>query len=176
LLDCGTAFRFGCRGCSRRDGSGRWQVCISIGSYPCTSRRRCAGLIVKRPRGLVPRRSRCFRQRKTAPVCRLRARGSPSFLSSVALAIEGDGAPTRRMARIAPSGVRLAPDRGRETSRPAPCGAPTRHLRLTPPSAIGPRQELYVPGGLVPRPPVGQVCVDACPQVAAPGLRSQDAS
>jgi hypothetical protein len=65
---------------------------------------------------------------------------------------------------------------GRETSRPAPCGAPTRHLRLTPQSAIGPRQELYVPGGLVPRPPVGQACVRARPQVAAPGPRSQDAS
>src|SRR5262245_17490218 len=47
-------------------------------------------------------------------------------------------------------GVRLAPDRGRETSRPAPCGAPTRHLRLTPQSAVGPHQELSVPGGVVP--------------------------
>src|SRR5262249_3693558 len=27
-------------------------------------------------------------------------------------------------------GVRITPDEGRETSRPAPCGAPTRHLGL----------------------------------------------
>ena len=65
---------------------------------------------------------------------------------------------------------------GREASRPAPCGAPTRHLRLTPQSAIGPHQELFVPGGLIPRPPVGQACVSARPQVAAPVPRSQDAS
>jgi hypothetical protein len=57
---------------------------------------------------------------------------------------------------------------GRETSRPAPCGAPTRHLRLTPQSAIGPHQELCVPGGFLPRPPVGQACVNACPQVPLP--------
>src|SRR5882757_5096996 len=79
------------------------------------------------------------------------------------------GSPGPRLARFA-----AGP--GRETSRPAPCGAPTRHLRLTPQSAIGPHQELYVPGGLVPRPPVGQACVRARPQVAAPGPRSQDAS
>jgi len=91
--------------------------------------------------------------------------------------VEGDGAPTRRTAWIArPEVARLAAGPGRETSRPAPCGAPTRHLRLTPQSAIGPHQELYVPGGLVPRPPVGQACVRARPQVAAPDPRSQDAS
>jgi len=96
--------------------------------------------------------------------------------SSSPLASRGDGAPTRRIARIAPGGARLAPDDGRETSRPAPCGAPTRHLRLTPQSAIGPHQELSVPGGWVPRPPVVRVCVDACRRLPAPGPRSQDAS
>src|SRR5262249_52692687 len=57
--------------------------------------------------------------------------GSPSFLSSVSLDIEGDGAPTRRSARITPGGLSgLLRTMGRETSRPAPCGAPTRHLGL----------------------------------------------
>ena len=83
--------------------------------------------------------------------------------------VEGDGAPTRRTAWIArPEVARLAAGPGRETSRPAPCGAPTRHLRLTPQSAIGPHQELCVPGGFLPRPPVGQACVCACPQVPLP--------
>src|SRR5262249_40617470 len=77
---------------------------------------------------------------------------------------EGDGAPTRRTAWIArPEVARLAAGPGREASRPAPCGAPTRHLRLTPQSAIGPHQELSVPGGLFPRPPVGQGCVKRLP-------------
>src|SRR5215475_3543112 len=90
---------------------------------------------------------------------------------------EGDGAPTRRTAWIArPEVARLAAGPGREASRPAPCGAPTRHLRLTPQSAIGPHQELCVPGGLFPRPPVGQDCVTACPQVAAPDPRLANAS
>ena len=44
----------------------------------------------------------------------------------------------------------LRPALGVKTSRPAPCGAPTRHLRLTPQSAIGPHQELFVPGGFIP--------------------------
>ena len=42
------------------------------------------------------------------------ARGSPAFLSSVSLANEGDGAPTRRMAWISPDRVRecVAPGTG----------------------------------------------------------------
>ena len=70
----------------------------------------------------------------------------------------------------------LRPGPGREASRPAPCGAPTRHLRLTPQSAIGPLQELSVPGGLFPRPPVDQDCETPCPQVTAPGPRLANAS
>src|SRR5262245_11384178 len=72
--------------------------------------------------------------------------------------------------------ARLAAGPGREPSRPAPRGAPTRHLRLTPQSAIGPHQELCVPGGLLPRPPVGQGCVTPRPQVAAPDPRLPNAS
>jgi hypothetical protein len=84
------------------------------------------------------------------PLFRLRARGSPSFLSSHLPLFEGDGAPTKRWPGS--PGRRLArfPGPGRETSRPAPCGAPTRHLGLTPQSAIGPDQELFVPGGVCP--------------------------
>src|SRR5262245_11501201 len=64
------------------------------------------------------------------PCLRLWARGSPAFLSFRFPSGEGVGAPTRRIARITPGGVRITPDDGRETSRPAPCGAPTRHLGL----------------------------------------------
>jgi hypothetical protein len=89
----------------------------------------------------------------------------PHFLSSVSLTSRGmarrqgarPGSPDRRW-----HGLRPGP------GRPAPCGAPTRHLRLTPQSALGPRQELCVPGGFLPRPPVGQVCVNAPPAGAAP--------
>ena len=81
----------------------------------------------------------------------------------------GPGSPGPRLAR-------LTPGPGREASRPAPCGAPTRHFRLTPQSALGPHQELCVPGGLVPRPPVGQDCVDARPQVPLPIPRLANAS
>src|SRR5215510_10241783 len=69
-------------------------------------------------------------QKKIGPCLRLWARGRPYFLTSVSLEIEGVGAPTRRIARIAPGGVRITPDVGREASRPAPCCAPTRHLCL----------------------------------------------
>src|SRR5882757_2564040 len=91
--------------------------------------------------------------------------------SSYLASLSSRGMARRQGARPGSPGRRwhgLRPGPGRETSRPAPCGAPTRHLRLTPQSAIGPHQELYVPGGLVPRPPVGQACVVACPQVPLP--------
>jgi hypothetical protein len=44
------------------------------------------------------RRPPCCKKvkRKSAPVCELRARGSPSFFSSHLPLVEGDGAPTRR--------------------------------------------------------------------------------
>ena len=94
---------------------------------------------------------------------------SISFIFLISL--HSRGMARRQGARPGSPGRRwhgLRPGPGRETSRPAPCGAPTRHLRLTPQSAIGPRQELCVPGGFLPRPPVGQVCVCACPQVPLP--------
>src|SRR4051812_45455135 len=81
----------------------------------------------------------------------------------------GDGAPTRRTAWVArPEVARLAAGPGREASRSAPCGAPTRHLRLTPPSAIGPHQGLSVPGGCFPTPPVGQDCVTPARRLPLP--------
>src|SRR5262245_38222585 len=83
--------------------------------------------IVKQP---IAMSEIAWSQRRSAPVYLLWARGSPSFLSLRFPSGEGVGAPTRRIARIAPGGVRITPDDGRETSRPAPCGAPTRHLGL----------------------------------------------
>ena len=75
---------------------------------------------------------RATSQKKIGPCLRLWARGSPAFFSSVSLEIEGDGAPTRRMARIAPGGVSglLRTMRCTLSVHPAPCGAPTRHLGL----------------------------------------------
>src|SRR5215831_2626428 len=64
-------------------------------------------------------------KRKSAPVCGSGPGGRPHSASSVSLAIEGDGAPTRRCLDCS----RLEWS-GREASRPAPCGAPTRHLGL----------------------------------------------
>ena len=64
--------------------------------------------------------------------------GRPRSSSSVSLAIEGDGAPQGawpgfRQTGPGVRGSRASPDTpgsGREASRPAPCGAPTRHLGL----------------------------------------------
>src|SRR5205823_6130054 len=70
-------------------------------------------------------------KRRSAPVCCFRPGGRPHSASSVSLTNEGDGAPTRRIARISPGGLSgLLRTMRRETSRPAPCGAPTRHLGL----------------------------------------------
>jgi hypothetical protein len=116
-------------------------------------------------------------KRTSAPVSALGQGIALISFHHTTLLFEGDGAPTKRWpGSPGPKLARLAAGPGRETSRPAPCGAPTRHLRLTPQSAIGPHQELCVPGGLFPRPPVGQACVSARPQVAAPGPRLANAS
>jgi hypothetical protein len=77
-------------------------------------------------------------QKNVGPCLLLWARGSPSFLSFASPSGEGVGAPTRRMIQVRldrsgsawlPGGPG-SPGPGRETSRPAPCGAPTRHLGL----------------------------------------------
>src|SRR5499426_271631 len=68
----------------------------------------------------------------------LRARGSPLFLFSSVPSRRGGRRATRRMTQVAldRSGSASFPDEpgspgpGREASRPAPCGAPTRHLGL----------------------------------------------
>src|SRR5262245_881587 len=77
-------------------------------------------------------------QKKIGPCLRLWARGSPSFSSSVSPRNRGGWRATRRMAWITPDrpgsallqGEPGSPGPGREASRPAPCGAPTRHLGL----------------------------------------------
>src|SRR4029450_12632524 len=77
-------------------------------------------------------------QKKIGPCLRLWARGSPSFLFFRLPRNRGGRRATRRMTQVAldRSGSAWLPDGpgspgpGRETSRPAPCGAPTRHLGL----------------------------------------------
>jgi hypothetical protein len=107
-------------------------------------------------------------RRISAPVLAL-GQGIALISSLPSPSLRGDGAPTKRWPGS--PGRRwhgLRPGLGVKASRPAPCGAPTRHFRLTPHSAIGPHQDLSVPGGLLPRPPVGQACVVARPQVPLP--------
>jgi len=70
-------------------------------------------------------------QKKIGPCLRLWARGSPAFFSSsVPSGWGGRRADKAHCPDYSGRGVRIAPDDGREASRPAPCGAPTRHLCL----------------------------------------------
>src|SRR5262245_31970169 len=77
-------------------------------------------------------------KRKSAPVYGSGPGGRPHSCLFASPSGEGVGAPTRRMAWISPDRPRSAlllgepgsPGPGREASRPAPCGAPTRHLGL----------------------------------------------
>src|SRR5262249_46029153 len=99
----------------------------------------------------------------SAPVCMLRARGSPSFHSHL---------PSHRGGWRADKAQ--CPDCSRRTSgsgrtmvhggAPAPCGAPTGIFGLRLVNART-SQELFVPGGLSPSVARGPVCVIADPQV-----------
>jgi len=76
-------------------------------------------------------------QRRSAPVHFFWARGFARPLVFSLPPHEGAGAPTRRMAwkrpdRSGESALRHGPG----SPGPAPCGAPTRHLRLTPTSGV----------------------------------------
>src|SRR5262245_51085305 len=121
--------------------------------------------------------------KENRPLFRLWARGSPSFLSSVSLDQARGRRATRRMAWISPDRPESAwlpggpgtPGPGREASRPAPCGAPTRHLCLcafdrgrTGPAPSGRRGCPSTARGRWLRPP--------SPAGAAPAPRQQDAS
>ena len=81
----------------------------------------------------------------------------------------GPGSPGPRLAR-------LTPGPGREASRPAPCGAPTRHFRLTPQSALGPHQELMCPWRVIPEAARGSGLRRRPPAGAAPGHHLANAS
>ena len=78
------------------------------------------------------------RPKEYRPLFRLWARGSPAFSLFRLPRKRGGRRATRRMAWITPDrpgsawllGGPGAPGPGREASRPAPCGAPTRHLGL----------------------------------------------
>jgi hypothetical protein len=57
--------------------------------------------------------------------------GRPHSCLFASPSVEGVGAPTGRWPGLLQTGMaRLATGPGREASRPAPCGAPTRHLGL----------------------------------------------
>jgi hypothetical protein len=100
-----------------------------------------------------------------------------SSLSSVSLTSRGmarrqgarPGAPGRRLARST---------RALGVKRHAPRLAARQRgifgLRLN--QLSGRARSCVSLAGCLPRPPVGQDCVNACPQVAAPAPRSQDAS
>src|SRR5262245_9523734 len=77
-------------------------------------------------------------KRKSAPVCGSGPGGRPHSCLFASPKTKGVGAPTRRMTQVTldRSGSAWLPDEpgspgpGREASRPAPCGAPTRQLGL----------------------------------------------
>ena len=97
-------------------------------------------------------------KRKSSPVCCSGPEGRPHSVSSVSLAIEGDGAPTRRIARIAPGGVS-----GLLRTMRCTCDAPrasrraNKHLRAYALPTTRTGQDLFVPGRFARAPPVGKV-------------------
>ena len=81
-------------------------------------------------RKLWSRTRPCLKSKENRPLFAALGQGSPSsFLPSPS---QSRGMARRQGALpgLLRAGVRIAPDDGRETSRPAPCGAPTRHLGL----------------------------------------------
>ena len=69
--------------------------------------------------------------KENRPLFAALARGSPAFLSSVSLENRGGWrADKAHCPDYSGRVVRITPDDGREASRPAPCGAPTRYLGL----------------------------------------------
>jgi hypothetical protein len=95
----------------------------------------------------------------SAPVCVFGPGDRPhSSLTSVSLAIEGVGAPTRRSARIAPGGVS-----GLLRTMRCTCDAPrafrraNKHLRAYALPTARTDQDLFVPGRFTRAPPVGKV-------------------
>src|SRR5437867_10658569 len=96
---------------------------------------------------------------------------------------EGVGAPQGAWPGFRQTGPELrkalggpgTPGPGREASRPAPCGAPTRHLSFWPLTVVGPGR-LVVAGEAARVRPGDEGCVSPLPAGAAPVPRSQDAS
>src|SRR5262249_60689611 len=97
----------------------------------------------------------CLESKAYRPCLRLRARGSPSFLSLPSPSkIEGVGAPTRRRARIAPGGVSgLLRTMRCFALHLAPFGAPTSIFGLTPYQLLGPTRICLSLDGLPERRP-----------------------
>src|SRR5262249_40972412 len=93
----------------------------------------------QRARGGLPNTFSCQTARCIEVICREAKENRPLFAASgqraalipvFSLPLKARGSARRQGALpgLLRAGVRIAPDDGRETSRPAPCGAQTRHL------------------------------------------------
>src|SRR5262245_5909864 len=120
---------------------------------------------------------------KIVPCLRLWARGSPAFLSSVSLAIEGDCAPQGAWPgfRQAGPGVRssrASPERralGVKRHAPRLAARQRGIFAFRPLTVVGPGR-LLVAGEAARARPGDEGCVSPLPAGAAPAPRRQDAS
>ena len=117
---------------------------------------------------------RCNESKGYRPLFIRWARGAPSFHFTFRPPIEGDGAPTRRMAWIAPDRPEsfAAPGRARIAGpwvkrHPRALQRATEHLRAYALPTARTAQELFVPAGLLRASPVGEVA-SASPAGALP--------
>jgi hypothetical protein len=108
----------------------------------------------------------------SSPVLLLGAGVRPSSSLFLPPHVEGDGAPTRRSARMAPGDVRLRPDHGAKrrtrASRRANAVSSARAYQRANPAGRNP--------GRFRAPPVGWICVNRRPAGAAPAPRLANAS
>jgi hypothetical protein len=108
-------------------------ICQKENLSPPQARHRIAKRTVLRKTPCCRKGYYAIGQKDIAPCCAFPGQRGRRPSHSLTLEIEGDGAPTGRWPGLLQAGLaRFATGPGRETSRPAPCGAPTRHLRLTP--------------------------------------------
>ena len=122
-------------------------------------------------------------QKNIVPCLRLWARGSPSFLSSVSLAIEGDGAPQGAWPGFRQTGPRVrgsraSPDRralGVKRHAPRLAAHQRGILAFMPLTVVGPGR-LLVAGEAARAPPGVVGCVSPTLAGTAPVPRLQDAS
>ena len=113
-------------------------------------------------------------KRRSAPVLSLGQGGALRVVSLLPQKIEGDGAPQGAWPGLLQTGPRVSRLPGEPGSpgpgvkrHPRALRRANEHLRAYALPTVGPHQELFVPGGLFPRSPVGRVA-SALPAGALP--------